>query len=57
MTKMQVLKSYFEGQGGRKVTMAEIQALSTEDRETLAHQAAVQLGVMLDVSAPALVPA
>ena len=46
MTVVQVIRSFFESGGGRKVTMDEFKALTTEERRELADLAAPQLGLV-----------
>lgn len=48
ISKVAAIKRYFEADGGRKLEMKELQALSKEDREWLAVEAAKVLGVELD---------
>jgi hypothetical protein len=45
MSSVQVIKAFFESNGGRKVEMPEFRALSTDERRSLADQAAVALGL------------
>lgn len=47
MTNMKAIRTFFEADGGRKMTMDELKALSKEEREYLATEAAKQLGVEL----------
>lgn len=47
LTKMQAIKTFFESEGGRKVTMEEMKALTPEDRTELAELAARALRVEL----------
>jgi hypothetical protein len=47
MTKMQAIRTFFESDGGRKVTMQEMKDLTAEDRNELATAAAERLGVTL----------
>ena len=51
ISRVAAIKRYFEADGGRKVEMREMQALSKEEREYLAVEAAKQLGVELDTPA------
>lgn len=54
MNRIGAVKAYFERkdaqapEGGRKVDMSELKALSDADREELGTLAAQQLGVSLD---------
>ena len=48
MTKYQAIKTFFEADGGRKVSMDELKALSTDERNELATLAASELGETLD---------
>lgn len=41
---VQILKEFFEGDGGRKLTMEEMKGLSQEARQELADLAAAHLG-------------
>ncbi len=45
MTNTQAIKTFFEKEGGRRVTFQEINALSREEREELGSLAAAELGV------------
>ena len=46
MTSVVAIKKFFEeGKHGRKVTMQEMKALSTEDRTELGKLACIELGV------------
>ena len=49
MTRVQAIKTFFESDGGRKVTMDEIKALTPDDRAELATLAAEKLGATLDM--------
>lgn len=48
MTRVQAIKTFFESDGGRRVSMDEMKALTPEDRKELAELAAEKLGVTLD---------
>lgn len=49
MKKVAALKAFFESDPhGRKLTMDELRALSTDERQELATLAAAELGVELD---------
>lgn len=45
MTNVKAIREFFERDGGRKVSMDEFRALSTEDRKELGSLCAQQLGV------------
>lgn len=47
MTAIVAIKKFFESDGGRKIEMKELQALSSEERQQLAKLAAVELNVEL----------
>jgi len=47
MGRIEVIKTFFEKDGGRKVQMAELKALSQDEREELASLAAKELGFPL----------
>jgi hypothetical protein len=47
MSKLKAIRNYFEADGGRKVTLSELKALTTEDKDELAPLAAAELGVEL----------
>ena len=49
MSPIKALRTFFEANGGRKVTLQEFQALTTEERLALGRLAAVALGVELEV--------
>ena len=53
MTQVQVLKLFFEADGGRPITMAEFKELTSEERRELAEMAAKVLGVELAEKAAA----
>jgi len=42
--KVEAIKKFFEANGGRKLTMVELQALKPEERAELAQLCAVELG-------------
>lgn len=48
MTKFKAIKTFFEADGGRRVGMDELKALSEKDRQELGELAAKELGVELD---------
>lgn len=45
MTRVQAIKTFFESDGGRKVTMDEFKALTKEERAELSDACAKVLGV------------
>lgn len=45
MSRVGVIREYFEKDGGRKVQFSEIKALTAEDRIELSDAAAKELGV------------
>jgi len=45
MSRIKAIKTFFEKDGGTKVTMGELKDLSKDDREELARLAAAELGV------------
>lgn len=45
LNKIQIIKRYFEQDGGRPVTMQEMKELTKDDRHELAVLAAKELGV------------
>lgn len=45
LTRIQVIKRFFEADGGKKLGMQELKALSNEDKDELATLAAKELGV------------
>ena len=47
MSKMKAIREYFEKDNGRKVSLAELKALTPEDREELSTLAATELGIEL----------
>ena len=49
MSPIKALRTFFEANGGRKVTLQEFQALTAEERIALGKLAAVELGVELEV--------
>jgi hypothetical protein len=48
MKPLECIRKFFEGNGGRTVTVAEVKALSGEERKMLAALAAKELGVELE---------
>ncbi len=50
MNRMKAIRTFFESDGGRKVSMDEMKALTVEDRKELAELAAKELGVELEAS-------
>lgn len=52
LTGIKAIKVYFEQNGGRRVPLAELKALSLEDRQELGRLAAVELGVTLKPYTP-----
>lgn len=44
VTNVQAIKEFFEANGGRKVEMSEMKALSRDEREELGRLAAAALG-------------
>lgn len=53
MTAVQVLKLFFEADGGRPFTVTELKALTSEERRELAELAAKAMGVELAEKAAA----
>ena len=49
MGRIEAIKTFFESNGGRKIQMAELKALSQAEREELATLAAKELGVEITV--------
>lgn len=47
MTNMKAIRTFFEADGGRKLTMDELKALPKEDRAELGALAAEKLGVKI----------
>jgi len=47
MTSVKAIRAYFEAEGGRKMTLKELRALSIEERQELAALYAKELGVEL----------
>lgn len=47
ITNVKAVRDYFEADGGRKVNMAELKALSKEDRIELGALAAIELGTTI----------
>ena len=47
MTSIQAIKTFFEADGGKRVTMDELKKVPKDDRAELAELAAVELGVEL----------
>ena len=45
MNRIKAIKTFFEADGGRKLDMNELKALSKDDRIALGNMAAQQLGV------------
>lgn len=45
MSKVQIIRDFFEANGGRKVTMDEFKALSPAERTELADAIAAQRGL------------
>ena len=50
MNRMKAIRTFFESDGGRKVTMDEMKALTSEERKELAELSAATLGVELEAS-------
>jgi hypothetical protein len=48
MTNIAAIKAFFEADGGRKIEMNEMRALTVEERAELAQMCAKALGVELD---------
>ena len=48
MSNIEAIKTFFEKDGGRKVTMEELKTLTPFERSELAKLCAAQLGVELD---------
>ncbi len=48
MKRIEAIKTFFEQDGGRKVTMDELKALSTDSRQELGVLSAQALGVELE---------
>ena len=53
MSAIQVLKTFFEADGGRPLTVNELKELSTAERRELAEMAAKVMGVELAEKAAA----
>lgn len=51
ITKMGAIRAFFESNGGRKVTMDEMKALSPDERTELAGPCAAALGKTLTQTA------
>ena len=49
MTGIKALKTFFESDGGRRLTMDELKELSKEERAELIALAAIELGVEIEV--------
>jgi hypothetical protein len=45
MSRIEIIKTFFELEGGPKVTIAELKNSSRDDREELAQLASIELGV------------
>ena len=52
MTGIKAIKVYFEADGGRRVSLNELKALSSKERTELAELAAKELGVELEPYKP-----
>jgi hypothetical protein len=50
ISKVAAIKRFFEANGGRKIDMAELKALSEESRQELGELAAKELGEELAVT-------
>ena len=48
-TSVGVIRMFFEADGGRRVSLKELQALAIEERQELAQLCAKELGVELEV--------
>ena len=46
------IRNFFESNGGRKVTMEELKALSTEERSEIGLLCAEAMGDFIDLSKP-----
>ena len=49
LNRVAAIKRYFEADGGKPITMAELKALTDKDRTELAELAAAALGVELEI--------
>lgn len=47
MNNLQAIRAFFESDGGRKITMDEMKALSMEDKKELGALCAEKLGVTI----------
>jgi len=52
MSRIKAIKTFFEMDGGRKVSMAELKKLSSGDKDELGMLACIELGCELEASPP-----
>lgn len=50
LSRIKIIKTFFEADGGRKVTFEELKALSLSQRTELSRLAAAELGVEIEES-------
>jgi hypothetical protein len=52
MTSVQAIRAFFEKDGGRRMALAELQALAIGERQELAALCAKELGVEVKITTP-----